>query len=164
MKKVIKIRIASVLLLAGTIVSSVSSVYAAKFQPVYSFKNLGEFNNPQGQEFTKLLVTCNGDPKPRYIQRIVGQNLWCIDGNAESCSKERIDTATIACTTEAPSAVATIAAPTPEQLAEEKRKAELRDKLLAEQLEVEQKRIDIQARRVELQALELRLAAQKTQE
>lgn len=159
MKKVIRNKLVGIVL-TSSMLSCASLVSAAGFQPVYSFKNLGKFTNTDGQEFTKLLVTCNGDPEPRYIQRIVGEKNWCINGKPESCAKERIDTATVACTTDT-SVVAVNAPISPEDLAEQKRTSELREKLLAEQIEVEQKRIDIQARRVELQALELRLATQK---
>ncbi len=159
MKKVFKTSLAS-MALASILSTYGYSVNAAGFQPVYSFKNLGEFTNLDGQEFTKLLVTCNGDPVPRYIQRIVGQKNWCIDGQSESCSKERIETATVACTTNAPTMIANVQI-SPEELADQQRKSELKEKLLAEQIEVEKKQIDIQSRRVELQTLELKLAAQK---
>ncbi len=164
MKKVISVSIASVALA----LSFNSSLNARGIQPVYSFKNLGEFNNDSGQEFTKLLVTCNGDPAPRYIQRIVGQEMWCIQGMLESCSKERIESATTACTTDAetliakqPSVETAPAALSAPETAELKRKAELRTKLLADQMAVEQEQLNIEARRIELRELELKLTASR---
>ena len=166
-EKIFKVGITSVVV-SGAIVLSLSSAHAAgRFQPVYSFKNLGEFTNPSGQEYTKLLVTCNGDPDPRYIQREKGQKLWCIDGDASSCSKERIETATTACTTPLENSATQVAAettPTAPKISEEdKRKTELRNKLVAEQLALEQKRIEIKSRQIELQQLELKLSSQRGQ-
>ncbi len=162
MKKVSFAVMASVVL-----ATCVSFTADGKKQPhaVYSFKNLGEFNNSEGNEFTKLLVTCNSDKQPRYIQRIVGQELWCIEGQPASCAKERMEPAIIACTTKAKVFAASIKSQqvdvnlkTREQTIQQNT---LKKKLIAEQMEVEQKRLDIETRRIQLREQELKLLASK---
>ncbi len=161
MKKVI---IYASLSLVVCVFAGLETALAKKIQPVYSFKNLGEFTGPDGSEFTKLKVKCNTDDTPRYILRNTGEEQWCIQGMLESCAKERIDSATVACTTSASVLAATEKTPAPsvDTAALERKKAE-REKLLAEQMAVEKQRLEIEARRVQLREKELRLSAAEPQ-
>ncbi len=143
------------------------SAYGTKIQPVYSLKNLGDdYKDVSGKEYKKLQIKCNTGPEPRYIHRIKGSELWCVNGDQRECSEDRIEAATKACLMSAPSAVAIetpskapTTAPSEAQLKADAERANLEEEFMANQ----QKKIELRERQLELRKRELELRQQQEQ-
>jgi len=138
-----------------------SLAFSAQFQPVYSFKNLGNHSDAAGNSYQKVQVKCNPDMRLRYIHQSAGAENWCVDGNSNECFDERIDAATRSCGLEQQviaSVQASVATPAP-QTAEEFQAEVERKKLEEELLANEQKKIELRSRQLELRKRELELQA-----
>jgi hypothetical protein len=139
-----------------------SSAFAAKIQPVYSLKNLGEHRDAAGKPFTKVQVKCNTGHSLRYIHQDIGKESWCVNGDLAECSLDRIEAATRACTMKKPEnykrePFQVNTAPTAEMIAVQ---AE-REKLQQELIENQEKKIKVRARQLELRKRELELLNQR---
>jgi hypothetical protein len=142
------------------------SASGAKFQPVYSLKNLGEQQDANGNSFERVQVKCNTGRKLKYIHRNAGNEGWCVTGNSTECFLERIDAATSACSVDRSSinapAIASVPVKQLKQPSEEQlRKQAERDDLQAELMINQQKKIELRTRQLELQKRELELKAQR---
>jgi hypothetical protein len=147
-------------LLLGLAVSFSAS--GAKFQPVYSLKNLGEQQDAVGNSFERVQVKCNTGRALRYIHRGAGSDDWCVNGDIAKCFDERIDAATRACSVDrgtnavpaiAPTATVKSKQPSAELLRKQAERAELQEELMVNQ----QKKIELRTRQLELRKRELEL-------
>jgi hypothetical protein len=139
--------------------------FGAKFQPVYSLKNLGQQQGAAGLSFQKVQVKCNTGAQLRYVHRNEGVEDWCVNGNPLECFEERIEAATRACSVAKSAIVAPFIAPN-EVLAKSPNAGNLsaeidRDKLQQELLANQQKKIQLRTRQLELKKRKLELQAQQ---
>jgi len=154
-------------LVVGFIVSLAfsESAFGAKIQPVYSLKNLGDgHQDASGNAYKKLQIKCNTGPEPRYIHRTKGSKLWCVNGDANECSEERIDAATRACVMGVDSIVSKVAsttsepaAPSAAQLQARAERKKLEDELITNR----QQTIALRERQLVLRKRELELQQER---
>jgi hypothetical protein len=143
------------------------SAFAAKIQPVYSLKNLGDQVDVAGTSFQKVEVKCNTGRELRYVHRTVGAQEWCVNGNSLECFDERIDAATRACSVAkkailgASSVAATESISASVARAEKLRVEDQRDKLEQELIANQQKKIELRTRQLELRKRQLELQTQQ---
>lgn len=138
------------------------SAFGAKFQPVYSLKNLGEQQDAGGVSFQKVEVKCNTGSQLRYVHRNAGAENWCVNGNSSECFEERIKAATRACSVAKSVITTSSMANTEESSDAENLKAQLeRDQLQQELLANQQKKIQLRTRQLELKKRELELQTQQ---
>ncbi|MGK0375277.1 MAG: hypothetical protein ACJA2E_001754 [Arenicella sp.] len=141
------------------------SAVGAKFQPVYSLKNLGQQQDAAGLSFQKVQVKCNTGPQLRYVHRNADAKDWCVNGNSSECFEERMEAATRACSVAkneitAPTIIAdqgVVKSPSPEQLSAQIERDKLQQELIANQ----QKKIELRTRQLELKKRELKLQTQQ---
>lgn len=134
------------------------SASGARFQSVYSIKNLGEQQDADGNVYERVQVRCNTGPGLRYLHRDASTEGWCVNGTTTECFKERLDAATRACRADKSSIIAPATAKQPS--AEKIRKQAERDALERELAINQQKKIELRTRRLELRKRELELQAQ----
>jgi len=138
-----------------------ASAFAAKIQPVYSLKNLGDHQYDSGKSYQKVQIKCNTSPDLRYIHRDAGREDWCVEGDSAECFSERIEAATRACSVARDSLVTLDSSPAKTQQETSQALVE-RAKLEEELLENEQRKIELRSRQLELRKRELELIELKS--
>jgi len=135
------------------------------------------FQNVDGQRYWEVKVTCKGDTTEKLMKRIIGgDEKWCSVDDSSMCNESTFTLSELMCgATESEIAAKaatldTAPAAEPEAVPEnqaqaeaesaEQNNADLRNALVLEQVEIEEKRIQIEQKRLELAQRELELKKQ----
>ena len=137
------------------------------------------FQNVDGNRYWEVKLTCEGETTEKLMKRVVGENNdWCSVDTPSLCNESTFVLSELICGATENEIAAKVAlldkppATEPEAVQEnqsgaeaqtntmEQSKADLRNALVLEQVEIEEKRIQIEQRRLELAQRELELKKQ----